>query len=877
MRRNQLLCIVFFALAGHAVASHELPQLTEQVVPEGVGVSQEAVLLARDAPSIEIANAKDGPGEDVLVEIGSDDDTAGETTSAEEGAEEEEEDVIEVSSKIPTKKVWAIAAIITILVLFTLLFEKVKEHIVEEVKGSPNEPIVSSIFAELTVLGFLALVCFMINQFGLDHLSALVFGPTEEEKLELGEMVESIHMVIFLVMMIFVAEALGMLVIARGNGMHWHKQEGRVLTTLQRIDIAKEWKEMNVDPPDSWELYWQWSDKARKYKEMRSLMVFMLLRQEFINDENEDLALTSAASLPRDFSFTLYLAKVLGERLGEIVELPIAQWVTLEATAMLFLLATATLASGAWLFLLVATLCWAWLMLLLAHLFLRSLKHTVQQLVHKSPDNPDLPMGVSMIEAEARKHGGVAAQDDLSKADAEQAAGSETTPAEPEGSATSSQEGPGTGSATATETDPLNKTVEISPPDNNRKWIDEIPQYQLDASLDTSPWWVPCRDSKNSRNVEKRRFYNLFAYGKDEVHFHLYVIRFFFLATAVYLAVFIWHIVPSYIVEAYDTPVAILLTTVGLVPAVLVYCFYMNEITDTSILCTSVEYFRHRRMVESVKRHQKEDRAVMLLRIACAFHIGDVEPDAGAVAQVQEKLNKTRGTAHNIEHSLDEATGLELEAMLEMFEELDVDQNGYLSKDEIIDVLKSNGFSNGCIAEHAESSAFMKGVLSESTSDDAKGGKVPEGNISQAEFLHFMQCKEKEAKALSADEVAKFCFTTLGWDSDTQLHKLRESTTIDSGQDESDHDHGHHEEGGWCSCLSQGHEADEKLSVEELQVGLATLGQAFTPNEISQMVIALDVNNDGEFSEEELAKWIELHSNKQDQTTGVFGLGVFGL
>lgn len=394
MRRNQLLCIVFFALAGHAVASHELPQLTEQVVPEGVGVSQEAVLLARDAPSIEIANAKDGPGEDVLVEIGSDDDTAGETTSAEEGAEEEE-DVIEVSSKIPTKKVWAIAAIITILVLFTLLFEKVKEHIVEEVKGSPNEPIVSSIFAELTVLGFLALVCFMINQFGLDHLSAMVFGPTEEEKLELGEMVESIHMVIFLVMMIFVAEALGMLVIARGNGMHWHKQEGRVLTTLQRIDIAKEWKEMNVDPPDSWELYWQWSDKARKYKEMRSLMVFMLLRQEFINDENEDLALTSAASLPRDFSFTLYLAKVLGERLGEIVELPIAQWVTLEATAMLFLLATATLASGAWLFLLVATLCWAWLMLLLAHLFLRSLKHTVQQLVHKSPDNPDLPMGVS--------------------------------------------------------------------------------------------------------------------------------------------------------------------------------------------------------------------------------------------------------------------------------------------------------------------------------------------------------------------------------------------------------------------------------------------------------------------------------------------------
>merc|ERR1711998_480895 len=94
--------------------------------------------------------------------------------------------------------------------------------------------------------------------------------------------------------------------------------------------------------------------------------------------------------------------------------------------------------------------------------------------------------------------------------------------------------------------------------------------------------------------------------------------------------------------------------------------------------------------------------------------------------------------------------------------------------------------------------------------------------------------------------------------------------------DSAGHEHHAHHDEGWCGGWCEEHEEGEKLSVEELQKGLSTLGESFTPNEVAALIVSLDTNDDGEFSEEELAKWIEMHSLSDHEHTGLFKLGLFG-
>lgn len=95
--------------------------------------------------------------------------------------------------------------------------------------------------------------------------------------------------------------------------------------------------------------------------------------------------------------------------------------------------------------------------------------------------------------------------------------------------------------------------------------------------------------------------------------------------------------------------------------------------------------------------------------------------------------------------------------------------------------------------------------------------------MTKAEFLAWMWNKANKAAEYDAEEVAEFVFEK--WDTDKQ----------------------------------------GKLSVEELLDGFASLGEAFTTNEVSTLVVELDMNDDGEFDLEEFALWVERHTYEKEK------------
>ena len=86
----------------------------------------------------------------------------------------------------------AYVIIISFLVLMTIGFEIVRESIDEYIRGKPEQPIIQGVYSELTVLGFLAVLCFLGHKIGTQQLSLSIYGhtPEEENKERFGEDLE---------------------------------------------------------------------------------------------------------------------------------------------------------------------------------------------------------------------------------------------------------------------------------------------------------------------------------------------------------------------------------------------------------------------------------------------------------------------------------------------------------------------------------------------------------------------------------------------------------------------------------------------------------------------------------------------------------------
>ena len=119
----------------------------------------------------------------------------------EEGEEEEEEEEEEMEVDSVTVAL-CVMVIMSVIILLTILFEIAKDALIEAA-SEHVKPIVRQMFQELTILGFLSLFVFlMVTTHVLQDISASIFGASEEGQDYLGELIETTHYLIFLIMAI---------------------------------------------------------------------------------------------------------------------------------------------------------------------------------------------------------------------------------------------------------------------------------------------------------------------------------------------------------------------------------------------------------------------------------------------------------------------------------------------------------------------------------------------------------------------------------------------------------------------------------------------------------------------------------------------------
>jgi Ca2+-binding EF-hand superfamily protein len=276
---------------------------------------------------------------------------------------------------------------------------------------------------------------------------------------------------------------------------------------------------------------------------------------------------------------------------------------------------------------------------------------------------------------------------------------------------------------------------------------------------------------------------------------------------AVYISVFFVQIIPAYVVKVYGTGAVIFIIFVSLAPTGLMYFYLLPQAIVKSVIVTSVEAMRNRRMVESVLRSQKEGKAVAMLRLFMAM-----EQEADSVNELTEEEDKEIEQAF-----INQEFSVQLEDIGHIFDEMDKDNSGTLSSEEIQQVYVKYGL-NISEERHHE---MMKNM-------DADAEGEAQG-VDKKEFMKWMLSKEKQAQAMKSEE---FSAAIMKWFD-------KDGSKGPDGQTE---------------------KGDNLVSVSEFQESLVKLGPVFTLDEVTQIVLELDQNDDGVLGKDNLMDWIERNS-----------------
>lgn len=235
------------------------------------------------------------------------------------------------------KESLAIVIMTTIIVAFSIFME---QYVMDPLKEAPKEnvnlgPIVNTMFSELTLLGFVGLFMFVVEKLDLlSNPSYRVFHNKET----MSVLFEDVHMVLFLVMILFLFNAFCLLTMG-----------GR---------IASRWKRANVRAMDEREeLVEEYASYIRNGstvpEDVEFAMAFLGLRDRFVRNgrpnledvEEEKLSprkmakakkkrIMKAHEVPHDFELNEYFSMIMGKKAGEIIEVPISTWAILEVVLL---------------------------------------------------------------------------------------------------------------------------------------------------------------------------------------------------------------------------------------------------------------------------------------------------------------------------------------------------------------------------------------------------------------------------------------------------------------------------------------------------------------------------------------------------------------
>jgi hypothetical protein len=247
----------------------------------------------------------------------------------EDGHEEHHVDAVTMDTTV--------AVIVIFLILLTILFEYVKEFI-EEAADRTMKPVIQGLFGELTVLGFLSIVTFLMAKLGWFSIaSEFLFGEAEEE--ELFETFEFVHFMLFFIMVFFV---INVLVLVRGG----QEMEDTWWTYNAACRDQKYMAQLDSISPrirhqTTYLQYLRqtcfpcWPVKNRFRLE---LQLFRGLRQEFVLERSDDPPFVPNANGLADekLNFGRYLSICLGHELSHMVHVSSYTWAFLGVLTLAF-------------------------------------------------------------------------------------------------------------------------------------------------------------------------------------------------------------------------------------------------------------------------------------------------------------------------------------------------------------------------------------------------------------------------------------------------------------------------------------------------------------------------------------------------------------
>jgi len=238
------------------------------------------------------------------------------------GGEDEEEEEENLRKIMPDTYVATIVAILTFLIAVSIFFEVAKETIEEGI--SPElKPTLTSLFGELTVLGFIGIVLFFTFKLpAIQELNVTLYG----EPNAINEMSETVHMALFLVMCIFLGTDLLLVRGGQFSEASWRTLRENIWNHPELVRESKLALREARHHTSTWDkLREGWASHGAQEE-----AIFVYLRQRLFR-QKADQGVNAET-----FDLSQYLAACQGKILGELIEIPKTTWGLLEVLIVLF-------------------------------------------------------------------------------------------------------------------------------------------------------------------------------------------------------------------------------------------------------------------------------------------------------------------------------------------------------------------------------------------------------------------------------------------------------------------------------------------------------------------------------------------------------------
>jgi len=279
---------------------------------------------------------------------------------------------------------FSVVIIIIMLILLTIGFETAKHRVFESV-DKVMKPMIDSMFREMTILGFLSMVTFLITKFGfVSSLSSKFFGESDF----LLEIFELVHYTIFFVMVFFINQVLLCAKETMMTQALWIKMDKDFRRDGFMENLVKKMKDSGLSCEHTIDDIFKKTGKIKILNRgwgskvtLEDELSFYALREEFIKDRSPTtfLPVSEDSRVPADFNYGRYLGLCLAKMLKRIVDIKHETWYFFIVSTIIFYVIEALTNNS-------EIIAWSWVFL--GYLFLtfqrffdRSLNHIVKAFV----------------------------------------------------------------------------------------------------------------------------------------------------------------------------------------------------------------------------------------------------------------------------------------------------------------------------------------------------------------------------------------------------------------------------------------------------------------------------------------------------------------